>query len=176
MTKENNQLHLDLIRAADLRDERDRKAQLAFRKYQNEISDLKFLNKQLVAKVDEEQRKADAERFRLENIMNLVGATVGKEIEGTLRFPSTHPSIVACLPAAFHHYLGKFNKLKISAKLEDQVQRIDVETGLGKRASERIFIISMTFHDNHCLDTRYHDDHCLDTRYHDDHCRDTLCS
>jgi hypothetical protein len=85
LTKENNQLHLDLIRAADLRDERERKAQLAFRKFQNEIADLKFLNKQLVARVDEEQKKADAERFRLENIMTMVGATIGKEIEGKQR-------------------------------------------------------------------------------------------
>ena len=104
MTKENNQLHKDLIKAADLRDERDRKAQLAFRRYQNEIADLKFLNKQLVTRVDQEQRKSDAERFRLENIMNLVGATVGKEID------------------------SKITRIKFEQRLADQVQRIDLDS------------------------------------------------
>jgi hypothetical protein len=85
LTKENNQLHMDLIRAADLRDERERKTQLIVRRYQNDIADLNFLNKQLQSKIGNEQRRAEAERFRLEHVMQLIGNTVGKELDGIAR-------------------------------------------------------------------------------------------
>ena len=83
LTKENNQLHLDLIRAADARDDRDRRTQLAVKKYQNELADLRFMNKQQQSRVEMEQRKAESERFRLEQIMAMLGSVVGKEIDST---------------------------------------------------------------------------------------------
>ncbi len=84
LTKENNQLHSDLIRAADLRDEKDKMAQQAFRRYEDQIAELKFMNGHLVSKVEEERTKAAAERNRLEHIMTLLGMTVGKDVDGVL--------------------------------------------------------------------------------------------
>eukprot|EP00158_Paraphelidium_tribonemae_P009285 Partr_v1_DN28823_c1_g1_i1_m33374 putative centrosomal protein 135kDa len=81
MTKENNMLHLHLINAADARDEREKKAQLALRKYQNEIADLQFVNRQLVAKMDGDHRRAESERTRLAQVLDLMGAGVGVEID-----------------------------------------------------------------------------------------------
>lgn len=81
LTKENNQLHLDLIKAADTRDDREKRMQIVFKKYQNEIADLKFLNKQQQSRIEMEQRKAESERFRLEQIMSMLGNVVGKEID-----------------------------------------------------------------------------------------------
>ena len=81
LTKENNMLHVHLINAADSRDEREKKLQLTMRKYQNEISDLQFMNKQLLAKMEAEQRKTDSERNRLGKTLEMVGISVGREID-----------------------------------------------------------------------------------------------
>lgn len=86
MTRENNQLHLSVIQAADLRDEREKRTQIAMRKYQNDISDLQFLNRQLEAKAQSEKHRAEAERMRLEHILTLIGSQVGREIDGILEY------------------------------------------------------------------------------------------
>jgi hypothetical protein len=124
LTKENNQLHLDLIRAADLRDEKDNTAQHAFRRYETQLAELKFMNGHLVAKVEEERTKATSERSRLEHVMTLLGMTVGKEIDGALL-----PGCGFIADAEIH--VRNVAKVSAASKLNRHLQRIDIETGLG---------------------------------------------
>jgi SMC interacting uncharacterized protein involved in chromosome segregation len=82
LTNENNRLHRSLIEAADKADEREKASQSAFRKYKQEIEDLKFLNTQLSSKAKEQEKIVSSERTRLEQILSLIGAGASKDIDG----------------------------------------------------------------------------------------------
>lgn len=83
LTKENNTLHLELMRASDLRSEQDRNVKKSVRTLETEVSELSFLNKQLLNKIQDEQTRSERDRSRLESVMHLIGETVGKEIDGS---------------------------------------------------------------------------------------------
>lgn len=101
---------MDLISAADMRDDFERKSQMAIRRLQNDLTDVKFINRQLMAKIEKDQQRSEAERFRMEQVLQTVGFTATKEVDGT--------------------FLK--GKIKVPTKAIDQIQRIDIETGLGK--------------------------------------------
>jgi hypothetical protein len=105
---------MDLIAAADMRDEFERKSQMAVRRLQNDLTDVKFINRQLMAKIEKDQQRSEAERFRMEQVLQMVGFAASKEVDGT--------------------FLK--GKIKAPAKAIDQIQRIDIETGLEPMENE----------------------------------------
>ncbi|KAI9204904.1 uncharacterized protein BJ171DRAFT_91369 [Polychytrium aggregatum] len=105
LTDENNHLHMDLIRLADERDARDRKVQQAARRGEAERADLRFMVSQYLNKATLEQKKAEEQRIRVDELFSRMG--------------------MFSQPAA----PGKPSKAK-SDKIFQRLQRIDVETGL----------------------------------------------
>ncbi|KAI9146414.1 hypothetical protein BKA69DRAFT_22947 [Paraphysoderma sedebokerense] len=87
LTAENNQLHVTIINETDKRESQAKKTAIVIRKLENEISDLKFLNSQYLNRIHAEQKRADDERKRVEDLFKKWGiwATVN-DGEGTLRF------------------------------------------------------------------------------------------
>jgi hypothetical protein len=101
-------LHVQLINAADTRDERDKKASMALRKCQGEINDLKFINKQLLSRIEGDARKLEGEKARMGQVLEQLGLSLGQEVD------------------------SKLLKLNPPSKLINFVPRIDIDTGLGK--------------------------------------------
>ncbi|KAJ3414954.1 hypothetical protein HDV05_005785 [Chytridiales sp. JEL 0842] len=79
LTAENNKVHLDLIRIADERDARERRAQTIIRKNDSEILDLKFMAAQASTKLSMERQKAEEDRKRSEELISKVGLLVASE-------------------------------------------------------------------------------------------------
>ncbi|CAI2200385.1 8769_t:CDS:2, partial [Funneliformis geosporum] len=82
LTKENNQLHIDLIHAADIHDKEDVKTKNILRKYEREISELKFLNSQYKLRVQQLESKFESERKKIEELLNFyeeICIAVGKD-------------------------------------------------------------------------------------------------
>ncbi|CAG8526771.1 4269_t:CDS:10 [Ambispora leptoticha] len=72
LTKENNQLRIEVIHAADLRDKEQIERQQLIRKYEDEIAELKFMNSQYVNKALEAEKKLESEKKRIDTILKSV--------------------------------------------------------------------------------------------------------
>jgi hypothetical protein len=107
LTAENNQVHRDLIRIADERDARERRAQTIIRKNEAEISDLKFMAAQCNAKLATERQKLNDERKRVEDLVSKMGGVGGTDGRNG-------------------------QKGSKGNQLFNTLQKIDLETGLGK--------------------------------------------
>ncbi|CAG8481145.1 7609_t:CDS:2 [Paraglomus occultum] len=62
LTKENNQLHLDLIHNVEARRQENWEAQKVIRKHENEINAMRFVNGQYIGMTREAERKLDSTR------------------------------------------------------------------------------------------------------------------
>jgi TolA-binding protein len=69
LTSENNQLHLQLIRITDERTVRESTTKETLRKYEDELSDLRFLNNQYMNQIRLEQQKWEQERDKVETFI-----------------------------------------------------------------------------------------------------------
>ncbi|CAG8547776.1 3934_t:CDS:2 [Funneliformis mosseae] len=82
LTKENNQLRVELIHAADTHDKEHVKTNNLIRKYEREISELKFLNLQYKLRAQQLESKFESERKKIEELLNFyeeICIAVGKE-------------------------------------------------------------------------------------------------
>ncbi|KAI8850107.1 hypothetical protein BC829DRAFT_489040, partial [Chytridium lagenaria] len=103
LTDENNKVHMDIVRLADDRDARDRRAQQMMRRAEAELSDLRFMNTQYANRLAAEQKRSEAERARVEEAFGKMGLLI-------------------------HHQTGEV--VSASDKLFQRLQKIDLETGL----------------------------------------------
>jgi chromosome segregation ATPase len=96
---ENNNLHQQLIDAADHHDQQSRKTTLVVRRLEEEISDLKFLNAQYIKKIQGEQRKLDDERKRIDELFKKWTIWHGKKFNvGNLnKLPSQQMDLITGL-------------------------------------------------------------------------------
>ena len=109
---------MELVRLADEKDARERRMQQQVRKSESEGSDMRFMLGQYSEKVREEQKKGEEERARVEEAFARIGLFGGGGA-GTGK-PLIHGTGTAN---------SKKNK---ETKLFQRIQKIDIETGLGK--------------------------------------------
>ncbi|KAI8809575.1 hypothetical protein BJ742DRAFT_771051 [Cladochytrium replicatum] len=102
---ENNSLHHELIRLADEKDIREKKVHQATRRHEAELADLRFMNSQYLRRAETEQRRAEAERDKVGELLSQMKATGEKtaSMEG---------------------------KQKKTELLAQRLQKIELETGL----------------------------------------------
>ncbi|GBC10512.1 hypothetical protein RclHR1_00970013 [Rhizophagus clarus] len=82
VTKENNQLHADLIQKADVCNKEHSKNKFLIRKYEKENADLKFLNSQYLIQTQLAEKKLVTEKKKIEELLliyNDTNITSGKE-------------------------------------------------------------------------------------------------
>ncbi|KAJ3340212.1 hypothetical protein HDU93_007302 [Gonapodya sp. JEL0774] len=106
LTAENNRLHVELIKAADTRDAREKETLKLVRKLETELSDARFMNSQYLQKIAAEQQRADRERSKVEELLSKMGYFERSDGKGPIRVPAT------------------------KEKLFQRMQNIDLETGL----------------------------------------------
>nr|KAJ3420272.1 v-type proton ATPase 16 kDa proteolipid subunit 2 [Polyrhizophydium stewartii] len=108
LTAENNHLHSDLIALADERDARERRTATNARNLETQMADMRFMASQYAHRVEEEQRRAEETRNKVEEVLGRIG-------------------VVQSVPA------GKPASSSAAAKAEkmfQRLQKIDIETGL----------------------------------------------
>ncbi|KAL2915535.1 hypothetical protein HK105_204937 [Polyrhizophydium stewartii] len=108
LTAENNHLHSDLIALADERDARERRTATNARNLETQMADMRFMASQYAHRVEEEQRRAEETRNKVEEVLGRIG-------------------VVQSVPA------GKPASSSEAAKAEkmfQRLQKIDIETGL----------------------------------------------
>jgi len=112
--EENNNLHERLIKELDNKSELEKKLQELKRKYENEIKDIKFILSQYRYKLNEEQKKNEAEKIRVEEILKKSGIllTTG-DVRNVTKIPTNDD------------------------RLYSRLQTIDIETGLDKMKESR---------------------------------------
>lgn len=64
---------MDIIKLGDEKDAREKRVKQIIRKYEQETSDLKFLCSQFTHRIEDEQRRADFERKRVEDALGKQG-------------------------------------------------------------------------------------------------------
>jgi len=69
LTKENNQLHLDLIHNVEAREQEKWETQKVIRKHENEINAMRFVNGQYLGMAQESEGKLDSECKKIENLL-----------------------------------------------------------------------------------------------------------
>ena len=74
VTTDNNQLHLDVLRQQDALAAQERKSLIAGRRYQEQIEELKFLNKTLSTQLEGEIEQHEKERDRAQTLLKKIDA------------------------------------------------------------------------------------------------------
>ncbi|KAJ1569318.1 hypothetical protein HK096_003479, partial [Nowakowskiella sp. JEL0078] len=108
LTNENNQLHVEVVNMAEERDLRERKVQHSIRRHEAEMSDLRFMNTQYSNRIENEQRKVDAERKRVEDLITRQGGVIGSK----------------------DSLIDERGKNIKTEKIFQRLQKIEIETGL----------------------------------------------
>ena len=70
---------MDLVRLADERDSRDRRAQQVTKRIENENSELRFMANQSALKVSSEQKKNEDQRLKIEDAFSKIGLFAADE-------------------------------------------------------------------------------------------------
>ncbi|CAG8448798.1 7441_t:CDS:10 [Ambispora gerdemannii] len=78
LTKENNQLRVEVIHAADLRDKEQIERQHLVRKYEDEIAELKFMDSQYMNKAQEAEKKLESEKKRIDAMLRAFDSDSGQ--------------------------------------------------------------------------------------------------
>ncbi|KAJ3035122.1 hypothetical protein HDV00_004293 [Rhizophlyctis rosea] len=119
LTAENNHLHADIIKLADERDARERRAAQSARRLESQVADLRFMASQYAHRVEVEHKRVEESRQKAEDALaklQLFNAPpAGKS---KIRRPSQKTSSKAD---------GATVQLD---KLYQKLQKIDIETGL----------------------------------------------
>ncbi|KAJ3127363.1 hypothetical protein HK098_006447 [Nowakowskiella sp. JEL0407] len=69
LTAENNQLHKEIVNSAEEKSKKEKKFEQILRRHESETADLRFLNAQYSNRIDIEQKRVDAGKKRLEELL-----------------------------------------------------------------------------------------------------------
>ncbi|KAI8906492.1 hypothetical protein DFJ77DRAFT_190419 [Powellomyces hirtus] len=119
LTAENNHLHRDLVRLADERDARERRAAQSTRRLESQTADLRFVASQYAHRVESEQKKVEQARRKAEEALAKMGLFEKSVSDAKLKAKAKGKDAP-----------GQADVAARAEKLFQRLQKIDIETGL----------------------------------------------